>query len=579
MSMTIHDVQQGSPEWHALRAEHFTASEAPAMLGVSKYQSRSELLQQKKTGLAPDVDAATQRLFDNGHATEAAARPIVERMIGEDLYPVVGTLGGLLASMDGMTMLGDTLFEHKALNQSLIQQIAAGELEAHYWAQLEQQLYVSGAERAIFVCSDGTEDNFHHLEYRPVPGRIEQILAGWRQFEEDLAAYEPEAPAAPRAVGRTPETLPALRIEVTGMVTASNLDAFKAHALDAIASINRNLVTDQDFADAEQAVKWCGDVEDRLKAAKQHALSQTETIDRLFSAIDDITAEARSTRLELDKLVKAAKEQRRLEIKTGAEQALAVHIAAINKRLGKVQLPPIACDFAGAIKGKRTIASLQDGADSELARAKIEANRIAESIETNLASLRTLAADHAFLFSDAQHLVLKDNEALEAIIKGRIAEHEAEEKAKAAARAEAERERIREEERAALAKEQAANDEAERQRLEKERQAAQAAKVAEPAPQPAEPMSDAAFVAQVSEAINLRPAAPVPQPADDGQRIKLGDINARLGFSLTADFLRSIGIESVGRDRAAVLYRASDFARICSSLIAHIGGIEQRIAA
>ncbi|MDH0100087.1 YqaJ viral recombinase family protein [Stutzerimonas stutzeri] len=596
--MTIHDVQQGSPEWHALRAEYFTASEAPAMLGVSKYQSRSDLLQQKKTGLAPEVDAATQRLFDNGHATEAAARPIVERMIGEDLYPVVGTRGGLLASMDGMTMLGDTLFEHKALNQSLIQQIAAGELEAHYWVQLEQQLHVSGAERAIFVCSDGTEDNFHHLEYRPVPGRIEQILAGWKQFEEDLASFEPEAPAAPKTVGRTPETLPALRIEVTGMVTNSNLDAFKAHALDVIGAINRDLVTDQDFADAEQAVKWCGDVEDRLKAAKQHALSQTESIDRLFSAIDDITAEARSTRLELDKLVKAMKEQRRLEIKMGAESAFAAHVGAINKRLGKVQLPPIRADFAGVMKGKRTIATLQDAADTELARLKIEANAAAEAIETNLASLRTLAADHAFLFSDTQHLVLKDNEALEAIIKSRIADHEAEEKAKAEARAEAERERIREEERAALAKEQAAReqaereriateqqerDAAERQRLAKERaeQAAERERLADEAPpQPVAELSDTAFVAEMTRTLDLHPTATATlQPVDDGQRIKLGDINARLGFSLTADFLRSIGIESVGRERAAVLYRASDFGRICSSLIAHINSLGQRIAA
>lgn len=571
MSMIIHDVQQGSTEWHALRLEHFTASEAPAMLGVSKYQSRSDLLQQKKTGLAPEVDAATQRLFDNGHATEAMARPIVERMIGEDLYPVVGTLGNLLASMDGMTMLGDTLFEHKALNQSLIQQIAAGELEAHYWVQLEQQLYVSGAQRVIFACSDGTEENFHHLEYRPVPGRIEQILAGWKQFEDDLAAFEPEAPAAPKAVGRTPETLPALRIEVTGMVTNSNLDAFKAHALDVIGAINRELVTDQDFADAEQAVKWCGEVEDKLKAAKQHALSQTESIDRLFSALDDITAEARRTRLELDKLVKGMKETRRLEIKTAAESAFAAHIAAINKRLGKVQLPQIRADFAGVMKGKRTIATLQDAADTELARVKIEANATAEAIETNLASLRELAANHAYLFTDAQQLVLKDNEALVAIVKGRIAEHEAAEQEKAEARAEAERERIRQEERERLEQEQQA-------------QAEQVAKVADqPQAQPAaaESMSDAAFVAQVSEAISLRPTASTApaQPTDDGQRIKLGDINARLGFSLTADFLRSIGIESVGRDRAAVLYLASDFGRICEALIAHINSLDQRIAA
>lgn len=431
MSMIIHEVAQGTPEWHALRASHFTASEAPAMLGVSKHQTRTQLLQAKKSGIAPEVDPATQRLFDQGHATEALARPIVERLIGEDLYPVVGTRGNLLASLDGIDMLETVVFEHKALNQALVAQIKAGELEAHYWAQLEQQLYVSGAERAIFVCSDGSEENLHWLEYRPVPGRIEQILAGWKQFEEDLASFDPQAPAEPAAVGRAPEHLPALHIEVTGMVTASNLQAFREHAVSVFGGINRDLQTDQDFANAESTVKWCKGVEEKLEAAKQHALSQTSSIEELFRTIDEISESARATRLELDKLVKARKEARRMEIKQGAEQALAAHIAAINARLGKVTLPRIAADFAGAIKGKKTVASLQDAADCELARAKIEANTLAERIEANLATLREQAAGFEFLFADAQQLVLKAADDLAATIKSRIADHQqAEEQAR-----------------------------------------------------------------------------------------------------------------------------------------------------
>lgn len=33
--MKIHNVIQGSPAWLALRAGYFTASDAPAMMGVS----------------------------------------------------------------------------------------------------------------------------------------------------------------------------------------------------------------------------------------------------------------------------------------------------------------------------------------------------------------------------------------------------------------------------------------------------------------------------------------------------------------------------------------------------------------
>lgn len=439
--MKIHNVAQGSAEWHALRAQHFTASEAPAMMGASKYQTRSELLTLKKTGIAPEVTQAQQYIFDKGHATEALARPLVEVMIGEELYPVVGTDGNLLASMDGATMLGETLFEHKLWNESLAAQVRAEDLDPHYYWQLEQQLLVSGAERVIFVCSDGTAENFVHMEYRPVAGRAAQLVEGWKQFEADLANFEmAEAPSI--VVGKAPDELPALRIELTGMVTASNLKVFEESALAVIDSVKTTLVTDQDFADAKKAVKWCGDVEEAVAAAKKQALSQTQTIDDLFSSLDRISAHARETRLKVDKLVKAQELLVKTSIKQKAEQSLTDHVAAINKTLGRVTLPAVTADFIGAMKNKRTIASLQDAVDTELARAKIAASQAADAIRLNLASLAELAADYAFLFNDIQQLVMKANDDLITLIKLRISEHQKAEEQKA----EAQREQIRQQE-------------------------------------------------------------------------------------------------------------------------------------
>lgn len=446
--MKIHNVAQGSAEWHALRAQHFTASEAPAMMGASKYQTRTDLLTLKKTGIAPDVAPSQQYIFDKGHATEALARPLVEVMIGEELYPVVGTLGNLLASMDGATMLGDTLFEHKLWNESLVAQVKAEDLAPHYYWQLEQQLLVSGAERVIFVCSDGTAENFVSMEYRPVAGRADQLVEGWKQFEADLGGYA-MADAPSIVVGKAPDELPALRIELTGMVTASNLKVFEQSALAVIDSVKTTLETDQDFADAKKAVKWCGDVEEAVAAAKKQALSQTQTIDELFSSLDRVSAHARETRLKVDKLVKAQELLVKTNIKQKAEQALLDHIAAINKTLGKVVLPAVTADFVGAMKNKRTIASLQDAVDTELARAKIDASQAADCIRLNLTSLAELAADHAFLFSDIQQLVTKANDDLVTLIKFRISEHEKAEEEKA----EATRKRIREEELQRIAEE------------------------------------------------------------------------------------------------------------------------------
>lgn len=431
--MKIHNVAQGSAEWHALRAKHFTASEAPAMKGASKYQTRTDLLTLKKTGITPEVTPSQQYIFDKGHATEASARPLVEAMIGEELFPVVGTLGNLLASMDGATMLGETLFEHKLWNESLAAQVKAGELDPHYYWQLEQQLLVSGAERVIFVCSDGTSENFVSMEYRPVAGRAEQLVEGWKQFEEDLASFE-MADAPSIVVGKAPDELPALRIELTGMVTASNLKVFEESALAVIDSVKTELTTDQDFADAKKAVKWCSDVEEAVAAAKKQALSQTQSIEELFSSLDRVSAHARETRLKVDKLVKAQELVVKTSIKQKAEHALLDHIAAINKTLDRVALPNVHADFAGAMKNKRTIASLQDAVDTELARAKIDASQAADSIRLNLKSIDELAADYAFLFSDVQQLVVKANDDLVTLIKFRVSEHKKSEQEKADAK-------------------------------------------------------------------------------------------------------------------------------------------------
>lgn len=556
--MQVHNVQQGTPEWHALRSSYFTASEAPAMMGASKYQTRNDLLAMKKTGIVEEVTPQQQAIFDRGHATEELARPLVEEMLGEELYPIVGTSGNLLASMDGATMLGDTLFEHKLWNQKVVAQIRAGELEPNYYWQLEQQLLVSDAERVIFVCSDGTRDNFEHLEYRPVPGRREQLVAGWAQFEEDLGSFEVKE-AKVEVTGAAPDQLPALRIDVTGMVTASNLDAFKAHALQVIANINTNLSTDKDFADADATVKWCGDVEDKLKAAKEHALSQTESIDALFKAIDDIVAETRRKRLDLEKLVKARKEQVRADIVMDAAKALQAHIDQIDATLGgRIRMPKVHANFAEAIKGKRTIDSLNEAADAELARAKIEASRIGDLIRLNVASLNELAVNHKFLFHDAQDLVQKDNDALVALVKVRINEHEQAEQKK---RDDAE-----------LARQQAAQK-ATQQTLPRDDEKPLQQVQEQPAPQQVTQAEAAPTVTPITS------AAPAAQQADDCQRIKLCDIVIRLGFTITADFLASLGFEAVAQERSAKLYRASDFEAICTALIHHIQGVRANKAA
>ena len=569
MTMQIVSLVQGSADWHAHRAKHFNASDAPAMMGCSSYKSRSELIKELATGLTGEVDAATQRRFDDGHRFEALARPLAEEIIGEDLSPCVGVNGKYSASFDGLTFMNDQAFEHKTLNKALRQALAEGDLPLQYRVQMEQQAMVSGCERILFMASEWTGDGVlveeRHCWYEPDAELRAQIIAGWEQLEKDVAAYVPET-VKPEAIDQAPDMLPTLRIEVQGAVTASNLDAFKVTALSAIRAVNTELVTDQDFADADKAVKWCEEVESRLASAKEHALAQTESIDHLFRTIDEISEEARQVRLKLAKLVKSEKESRKEQIVLQAKKDLDKHIGAMERRLEALDdrpcnFPVVAADFAGAVKGLKSLDSMRDKVAVALTSAKLEASQMADKLEANRKHLMQADGDWISLFADFWTVGAKAAEDFQALAAMRIGNHKQAE----AQRMEAQREKIRQEEAARLEREAAQAAEAERQRIQQQAQqeqaeiaqAQKAGELAQPVAQDLQGLvadkatEDLAGV-DAQEAIA---AAQTSAAADSGALMTLGQLNTRLdGLGLgkiSAATLEHHGIPFT-KERAAV---------------------------
>ncbi len=480
--MKTHNLKQGTPEWLAYRKTMRNASDAPAMMGCCPYRTRSELLRQVYTGITPEVSSATQQLFDDGHRFEDLARPLAEEIIGEELDALVGSDGRYSASFDGISLMQDKVWEHKHLNDKLRAVLPAtgvggpevgAALPLNNRVQMEQQCMVSGAEVALFTASqwdaEGNLVEARHCWYAPDAELRAAIIGGWAQFEADLASYVLPEAAAPAPVGRAPEALPALRIEVTGQVTASNLAEFKATALGAIRSVNRELRTDVDFANADKAVKWCADVEARLKAAKEHALSQTASIDALFKALDEIGSEARTVRLDLEKLVTRRKTEVKEAAVVTARKAWDGHIASLNAELAPMALRQATPDFNAAIKGLRTVASMQDALDTALANAKITADAQARDVRANIATFKANAEGLEFLFADLGQVVHKAPEDFNLLVQSRVKAHREAETERARKAAEAEAQRI------AAAEQRARAEEAQRIAAAQAAQAAQAA--------------------------------------------------------------------------------------------------------
>jgi predicted phage-related endonuclease len=578
--MRILRLTQGSPEWHQHRATRFNASDAPAMLGESPHMTRDELLQRMVTGLSPDVDGATQRRFDDGHAVEALLRPMAEKMLGEPLHAFVAVpddeSSNLSASYDGCTFVGDTTAESKLLNARLRaafadmetiapehrERAAAKSLPIDYRIQMEQQVRIAGAERSLFLTGelrdDGTLGDVFSCWYYPDDALWARIQAGWAQFAEDRKTYVARE-VAPKVTAAPLEALPAISARIEGSLAIhSNLDVFGKALRTYIDRIPAKPSTDQEFADCDAACKALKRAEEALDGAEANALGQVQSVEQLTRTIADLRNVARTARLASEKVVKARKDQIRVEECQRGRRALDEHIRGLIQQIGAPYMPEIVADFGAAISGLKSLDSLRAKVDQLLADKKIDANEIAGRITLNLRTMKS-HGDYDFLFSDLKSIITKQPDDFQALVQSRVLAHQAEEKRRAEAAAEKERERIRAEELAKLQREQKELD-----RETARQTAAMAIAAATPAPAPIAPPA----VSQKPEAANSPTVVPITR---GNATLKIGDIQEAFGLPITAAFIEStLKIAPAKRENRAVWFYDTDFDRIRQALMFHI---------
>lgn len=425
--MITHQLEQGSQAWHEHRAKYFNASDVPAMLGISKYKTRSELLDEYKTGMTKEVDAATQKRFYEGHRYEALARPIAENIIGEELYPVTGTLGKLGASFDGLTINEQMAFEHKSLNNDIRNCKTASDLHIQYQAQMEQQCLVAGCDKVLFMATSWDLETEILLEkkeffYQSNPKLRQRIIDGWAQFEKDLENHTPISQAeAPKA--QPTLALPALFIHATGGVTTSNMaeygEALKKR-LEEVRSIA--LVNDQDFSNAKEAAKHLREGIKQAKQAKEAMLAQTVTVGEASRMIDNWCEDMRITALQLEKDVEKEDLAKKQAMIKEAQDNFSIFINSFGDEIPfkhYINQP----NFAEAIKGKSKYASMQDAINTLMANSTIEANKSIADLRSKFTWYKTEAKDYEFLFADINSLLNKAADDFELAVKARIDQH------------------------------------------------------------------------------------------------------------------------------------------------------------
>jgi putative phage-type endonuclease len=180
---------QGTQEWHEHRAKSRNASETPAVLGVSPWQTPYQLWLLKTGRTDQKVTPAMQR----GTDLEPAARAAYELKTGHIMEPLVIMDGEYSASLDGITLAGDLVLEikcpYRGQESELWKSVEAGEVPEYYGYQIEHQLMVAGAKRAHLWVFDGTEGLL--LEVAARPARWQEIRSAWDGFVKFLESDTP----------------------------------------------------------------------------------------------------------------------------------------------------------------------------------------------------------------------------------------------------------------------------------------------------------------------------------------------------------------------------------------------------
>lgn len=214
-----------------------------------------------------------------------------------------------------------------------------------------------------------------------------------------------------------------LTIQLTGEIQSSNFTEWKNSLLKQIQSTNTQLVTDDDFVNAARHVKLFKTAENSLKQAKQSAINQAADIQKLFTAIDAVSAEAREARLMLERQIKTRKQEIKEElIASGIEL---VH-ESIRQQNADFQLISHTYfvdfkRFETVIKGKAGIRGIEIAIDSLSATIKQEISLKAAEVNHNVLIINALSSQDQMLFQDRAALLELSKQELELTIDKRIA--------------------------------------------------------------------------------------------------------------------------------------------------------------
>jgi putative phage-type endonuclease len=148
----IIELQQGTPEWREWRHQGIGASEAPILMGQSRFKSAFQLLREK---CGPAQDFGQNAAMALGTKLEPIARKRYIERIGREVKPVcVQSVKHewMRASLDGLCAQNEIAVEIKCGRSAYANAARYRSVSRDYYGQVQQIMAVTNLQSLDFFC-------------------------------------------------------------------------------------------------------------------------------------------------------------------------------------------------------------------------------------------------------------------------------------------------------------------------------------------------------------------------------------------------------------------------------------------
>jgi hypothetical protein len=213
-----------------------------------------------------------------------------------------------------------------------------------------------------------------------------------------------------------------LEIQISGKIQSSNFPIWKKSLLDLIGSIKLELTTDDDFAAATDDAKLLKRAEKVIQEAKIKAIEQTEEIQLLFNGLDEISEQARSARLTLERQIRTKKQEIKDWLITASITEVREYIdskPAIYSQLRNANYLE-RHHYETATKGKASILGVRKTLASLVRELMGAIDEECKQVLHNYDLIQTISLSDRLLFQDVNYLVTLPENELRLTIDNRI---------------------------------------------------------------------------------------------------------------------------------------------------------------